>query len=56
MSSLVRRIQIRAWKRKAKKPFNHDGKHGGMRTVDGASVPRLRWPLLAKNFNEEQTA
>lgn len=29
MSSFVRRLQIRSWKRMAKKPFNHDGKHGG---------------------------
>lgn len=59
MSSFVRRLQVRSWKRQAKKPFNHDGKHGGhvKVTVPGTLIeikrPRFQWPLLARGFVEE---
>ena len=60
MSSFVRRLQIRSWKRMAKKPFNHDGKHGGhvKVTVPGTLIEikrtRFQWPLRAGAFIEEE--
>ena len=62
MSSFVRRLQIRAWRGQAKKPFNHNARHGGKVRVlvPGTSLeverPRFAWPLLARDFVQEEAA
>lgn len=58
MSSLARRLQIRIWKKMAKKPFNHTSNHHARLVGDpkyGVFVGAA-WPLLANQLKPEEVS